>query len=128
MGCCRNILTNVKGKEQPHDRQGAVYKISCADCQATYRLVRLYIHIYQVSKSTFLAFRLDEKSSRGGPDYAVNITMKPGSKMRGLPWGASKINILLKIFCRLILSIQYNKTLIYCHLGKTVCFPLGISK
>ena len=32
----RHILTNVKGKDQPHDRQGAVYKINCADCQATY--------------------------------------------------------------------------------------------
>ena len=28
--------TNVKDKEQPYDRQGAVYKINCADCQATY--------------------------------------------------------------------------------------------
>ena len=32
----RHILTNVKDKEQPYDRQGAVYKINCADCQATY--------------------------------------------------------------------------------------------
>ena len=32
----RHILTNIKDKEQPHDRQDAVYKINCADCQATY--------------------------------------------------------------------------------------------
>ena len=32
----RHILTNVKDKEQSNDRQGAVYKINCADCQATY--------------------------------------------------------------------------------------------
>ena len=32
----RHILTNVKDKEQPYDRQGTVYKINCADCQATY--------------------------------------------------------------------------------------------
>ena len=32
----RNLLTNVKDKEHPRDRQGAIYKIKCADCQATY--------------------------------------------------------------------------------------------
>ena len=28
----RNLLTNVKDKEHPRDRQGAIYKIKCADC------------------------------------------------------------------------------------------------
>ena len=28
-------ITNVKDKDQPRDRQGAVYKIKCCDCQAT---------------------------------------------------------------------------------------------
>ena len=32
----RKLLTNVKDKDQPRDRQGAVYKIKCCDCQATY--------------------------------------------------------------------------------------------
>ena len=32
----RKLLTNVKYKDQPKDRQGAVYKIKCCDCQATY--------------------------------------------------------------------------------------------
>ena len=32
----RHILTNAKDIEQPYDRQGAVYKINCADFQATY--------------------------------------------------------------------------------------------
>ena len=32
----RHILTNVKDKDQPHDRQGAVYRIKCTDCQVTY--------------------------------------------------------------------------------------------
>ena len=27
---------NVKDKDKPNDRQGAVYKIKCCDCQATY--------------------------------------------------------------------------------------------
>ena len=30
------LLTNVKDKDKPKDRQGAVYKIKCCDCQATY--------------------------------------------------------------------------------------------
>ena len=30
------LLTNVKDKGKPKDRQGAVYKIKCCDCQATY--------------------------------------------------------------------------------------------
>ena len=32
----RQLLTNVKDKDEPNDRQGAVYKIKCCDCQATY--------------------------------------------------------------------------------------------
>ena len=32
----RHLLINVKDKDEPSDRQGVVYKIKCADCQATY--------------------------------------------------------------------------------------------
>ena len=32
----RRLLTHVKGKDKPEDRPGAVYKIYCSDCQATY--------------------------------------------------------------------------------------------
>ena len=32
----RQLLTNVKDKDEPNDRQEAVYKIKCCDCQATY--------------------------------------------------------------------------------------------
>ena len=32
----RQLLTNVKDKDKPEDRQGAVYKIKCCDCQASY--------------------------------------------------------------------------------------------
>ena len=32
----RQLLTNVKYKDEPNDRQGAVYKINCCDCQASY--------------------------------------------------------------------------------------------
>ena len=32
----RRLLTNVKDKEEPEDRPGAVCKIKCSDCQATY--------------------------------------------------------------------------------------------
>ena len=31
----RQLLTNVKDKDEPSDRQGAVYKIKCCDCPAT---------------------------------------------------------------------------------------------
>ena len=34
----RRLITNVKGKDKPEDRSGAVYKIHCSDCQATTRL------------------------------------------------------------------------------------------
>jgi len=30
------LQTNVKDKDEPSDRQGAVYKVKCCDCQATY--------------------------------------------------------------------------------------------
>ena len=32
----RRLLANVKDKDKPEDRQGAVYEIKCCDCQATY--------------------------------------------------------------------------------------------
>ena len=32
----RRLLTNVKDKDKPEDREGAVYKIKCCDCQASY--------------------------------------------------------------------------------------------
>ena len=31
----RRLLTNVKDKDKPEDRQGALYKIKCCDCQAS---------------------------------------------------------------------------------------------
>ena len=32
----RQLLTNVKDKDEPRNRQGAVYKINCSDCHASY--------------------------------------------------------------------------------------------
>ena len=32
----RRLLTNVKDKDKPDDRQGAVHMIKCCDCQASY--------------------------------------------------------------------------------------------
>ena len=32
----RRLLTNVKDKDEPINRQGAIYKIACSDCNATY--------------------------------------------------------------------------------------------
>ena len=32
----QRLLTNVEDKDEPEDRPGAVYKIKCSDCQATY--------------------------------------------------------------------------------------------
>ena len=32
----RHLLTNVKDRDEPSNRQGAVYKIKCSDCQASY--------------------------------------------------------------------------------------------
>ena len=36
MTTLRRLLTNVKDKDKPEDRQGAVYKIKCCNCQASY--------------------------------------------------------------------------------------------
>ena len=36
MTTSRRLLTNVKGKGKPEDGQGAVCKIKCCYCQATY--------------------------------------------------------------------------------------------
>ena len=32
----RHLLTNVKDRDEPNNRQGAVYKIKCSDCQSSY--------------------------------------------------------------------------------------------
>ena len=32
----RHLLTNVKDRDEPNNRQGTVYKIKCSDCQASY--------------------------------------------------------------------------------------------
>ena len=32
----RQLLTNLKDRVEPKDKQGAVYKIKCCDCPATY--------------------------------------------------------------------------------------------
>ena len=32
----RHLLTNVKDRDEPNNRQGAVYKVKCSDCQASY--------------------------------------------------------------------------------------------
>ena len=32
----RLLLTNIKDRDEPNNRQGAVYKITCSDCQAFY--------------------------------------------------------------------------------------------
>ena len=32
----RRLLTNVKDKDKPEERQGEAYKIKCCDCQASY--------------------------------------------------------------------------------------------
>ena len=32
----RHLLTNVKDRDEPNNRQGAVYKIKCSNCQASY--------------------------------------------------------------------------------------------
>ena len=32
----RHLLTNVKDRDEPNNRQGAVYKIKCSDSQASY--------------------------------------------------------------------------------------------
>ena len=32
----RHLLTNVKDRDKPNNRQGVVYKIKCSDCQASY--------------------------------------------------------------------------------------------
>ena len=34
--CTGQLLTNVKDRDEPSDRRGAVYKIKCCDCQAIY--------------------------------------------------------------------------------------------
>ena len=58
----RQLLTNIKDKDESSDRQGAVKKIKCCDCQATY-----ITYISETGRN--LIFRLNEhKRATGNGD------------------------------------------------------------
>ena len=73
----RHTLTNVKDKEQPYDRQGAVYKINCADCQATY--------IGETGRNLNMRLTEHKRSTKTETKQTtlLNITDKPNTTSTG---------------------------------------------
>ena len=77
----RHILTNVKDKEQPHDRQGAVYKINCADCQATY--------IGETGRKLNMRFTEHKLSTKNG-DKTNDIAGHHRQTKHNIDWGSAE--------------------------------------
>ena len=52
------LLTNVKDKDKLGDREGAVYKIKCCDCQGTY--------IGEIGRNLIMQLTEHKRSTRNG--------------------------------------------------------------
>ena len=81
MFALRRLLTNVKDKNKSEDRPGTVYKIKCADCQATYigetgrnLTTRLHEHEW-ASKKGDLNNNLAEHHLKEGLNGGVHLSV-----------------------------------------------------
>ena len=54
----RRLLTNVKEKDKPEERQGEAYKIKCCDCQAS--------HIGETGRNLSTQLREHKRATRNG--------------------------------------------------------------
>ena len=75
----RRLLTNVKGKGKPEDRPGAVYKIYCSDCQATYigetgrNLTTRLTELKRATKKGDLNNNITEHHLKNKPRYRLGL-------------------------------------------------------
>ena len=83
----RQLLTNVKDKDEPSDRRGAVYKIKCCDCQATY--------IDETGRNLNVRLTEHRRATRNGDinnHIAEQTTESTGTLLNALPTVRTTIN------------------------------------
>ena len=80
------LLTNVKDKDEPEDRPGAVYKIKCSNCQATY-----------VGKTgrDFMTWLNEHKQAAKKGDLNNNIAEHRLKTSHTIDWGSATLPVVL---------------------------------
>jgi len=71
----RHSLTNEKDRDEPNNRQGAVYKIKCSDCQASY--------IGETGRNLNTRLTEHKRTTRNGD--ATNLGQTPLNRCQQLP-------------------------------------------
>ena len=77
----RHVLTNVKDREQPHERQGAIYKINCSYCQATY--------IGETSRNLNIRLTEHKRATKNG-DKTNHIAEHHRQTKHNIDWDSAK--------------------------------------
>ena len=85
----RQLLTNVKDKDEPSDRQGAVYKIKCCDCQDTYigeTGRNLNIRLTEYKRATKIGDINNDIAEHHLKNNPCKIPPWNSMKFHGIPW------------------------------------------
>ena len=96
----RHLLTNVKDKDEPNNRQGAIYKIECSDCQASY--------IGETGRNLNTRLTEHKRATRNG-DVNNHISEHHRQTNHGIDWDSAKcLTYSTKYFQRLTLESWFT--------------------
>ena len=87
----RHLLTNVKDRDEPNNRQGAVYKIKCSDCQASY--------IGETGRNLNTRLTEHKRATRNG-DVNNHIAVHHQLTNHNIDWDSAQ--------CLTVLNLQYE--------------------
>ena len=97
----RGLLTNVKDKEKPEDRQGAVNKIKCCDSQASY--------IDEAGRNLSTRLTKHNRAMRNG-DVNNHIAENHLQTKHQFDWDSATVCNMHNVFyCRLVLTCYFRK-------------------
>ena len=96
----RRLPTNVKDKDKPEDRQGAVYKIKCCDCQASY-----------IGENVSTRLTEHKRATKNG-DVNNHIAEHHLKTKHQIDWDSATCRDMYNVFYRL-LSTSYFRKLVY---------------
>ena len=96
----RHSLTNVKDKDEPNNRQGAVYKIKYSDCQASY--------IGETSRNLIQRLTEHKRATRNG-DANNHIAVHHQLTNHNIDWDSAQcLTYTAKYFQQLTLESWYT--------------------
>ena len=78
----RHLLTNVKDRDEPNNRQGAVYKIKCSDCQASY--------IGETGRNLNTRLTEHERATRNGDANNYHIAVHHQLTNHNIDWDSAQ--------------------------------------